>query len=67
MQLLRIIERYGVNMTRIESRPVRNRIGEYRFFIEADCDVADEKLQDMMEEIKEKTLECKLLGAYNKD
>ena len=67
MELLRIVEKYGVNMTKIESRPVRNRLGEYRFFIEADCDVADEKLQVMLDEIKEKTLECKLLGAYNKD
>ncbi len=67
MQFLRIIEKYGVNMTRIESRPVKNRIGEYRFFIEADCNVEDEKVQIMLEEIKEKTMECKILGAYNKD
>jgi len=67
MELLHIIEKYGVNMTKIESRPVRNRPGEYRFFIEADCNVADETTQTMIKEIGENTLECKFLGAYVKD
>lgn len=65
MELLHIIEKYGINMTKIESRPVRNRPGEYRFFIEADCNVASKEVQDLLEEVKDKTLECKLLGAYN--
>ncbi|MBQ8427664.1 MAG: hypothetical protein IJX18_00240 [Clostridia bacterium] len=67
MELLHIIEKYGINMTKIESRPVKNRPGEYRFFIEADCDIAAKEVQLMLEEIKQNTLECKLLGAYNKD
>ena len=64
LELLSIIASYGVNMTKIESRPVKNRPGEYRFFIEADCDVASEKAKALLGEVKEKTLECKLLGAY---
>ena len=67
MELLHIIEKYGINMTKIESRPVRNRPGEYRFFIEADCDIASKEVQLLLEEIKNNTLECKLLGAYIKE
>ena len=64
--LLQIIAKAGVSMTRIESRPVKNCLGDYRFFIEADCDLASQAAQDMLSEIKENTLECKLLGAYNR-
>lgn len=64
--LLQIIEKYGINMTRIESRPVKNRPGEYRFFIEADCNISSSVVKEMLAEIQAKTLETKLLGAYNK-
>ena len=64
LALLAIIAKHGVNMTKIESRPVKNRPGDYRFFIEADCNIATKTVEDMLAEIRENTLECKLLGAY---
>ena len=67
MGLLSIIAKHGVNMTKIESRPVKNKVGDYRFFIEADCDIASETARDLLQEIKVHTLECKLLGAYSKN
>ncbi len=67
LQLLHLIAKYGINMTKIESRPVKNRPGDYRFFIEADCDIAADEVQEMLASIRENTLECKLLGAYNRD
>ncbi|MBQ7370013.1 MAG: hypothetical protein IJW58_03460 [Clostridia bacterium] len=66
MELLQIIADCGVNMTKIESRPVKNIPGEYRFFIEADCDIADPNVEKMFEKIRANTLECKLLGAYER-
>ncbi len=66
LQLLALIAKYGINMTKIESRPVKDRPGDYRFFIEADCDIASKEVQEMLSSIREHTLECKLLGAYNK-
>jgi prephenate dehydratase len=65
--LLRVIERYGINMTKIESRPVKDRPGDYRFFIEADCSIGSMQVRDMLSAIKKQTLECKLLGAYSKN
>lgn len=67
IELLHIIAKYGINMTKIESRPVKNRPGDYRFFIEADCDIAAKEVVSLLDEIQEKTLECKLLGAYSRD
>ncbi len=64
LELLRLIAKSNINMTKIESRPVKNRPGDYRFFIEADCDIAAKEVQEMLSAIEENTLECKLLGAY---
>ena len=64
---MQIIAKYGVNMTKIESRPVKKKVGDFRFFIEADCDIGAKDVQDMLAEIKANTLECKLLGAYSKN
>lgn len=66
LALLQIIAKHDINMTKIESRPVKNIPGEFRFFIEADCNIGDEAVQKMFKEIRENTLECKLLGAYNR-
>ena len=65
LELLQIIAKYGVNMTKIESRPVKDRPGDYRFFIEADCNIGSKDVQEMLSAIRENTLECKLLGAYS--
>ncbi len=65
LELLQIIAKYGINMTKIESRPIKERSGDYRFFIEADCSINDEKVVEMLKTIEENTLECKLIGAYH--
>ncbi len=66
LALLQLIAKCGINMTKIESRPVKNRPGDYRFFIEADCDIASSEVREMFASIQENTLECKLLGAYKR-
>ena len=67
VELLQIIAKYGINMTKIESRPVKNRPGDYRFFIEADCDIGSKEVREMLAAIEADTLECKLLGAYSQN
>lgn len=67
LELLQIIAQYSINMTKIESRPVKEMPGHFRFFIEADCDIGSADVQKMLTAIKENTLECKLLGAYSCD
>ncbi len=66
LELLQLIAKSSINMTKIESRPVKDRPGDYRFFIEADCDIASAEVTEMLSAIEKNTLECKLLGAYNK-
>ncbi len=64
LELLAIVSEHKVNMTKIESRPVKNKPGDYRFFIEADADIGSAETGKMLAAVKEQTLECKLLGAY---
>lgn len=64
LELLKIIARYQVDMTKLESRPVKDRPGEFRFFIEANCDYSAPSTKELLEEIQRNTLECKVLGAY---
>ncbi len=66
LALLQIIASHGINMTKIESRPVKNKVGEYRFFIEADCDIASTATKELLKAVEVHTLECKLLGAYSR-
>ena len=66
LELLGVIAKHGINMTKIESRPVKDSVGNYRFFIEADLDISSAKALDMFNEMKAQGLEYKLLGAYKR-
>lgn len=66
LELLQLIAKYEINMTKIESRPIKNRPGDFRFFIEAECDIGSNEVKEMFAAIRANTLECKLLGAYKR-
>lgn len=62
--LLLILRDGGLNMTKIESRPIKEKPGEYRFFIELDGDIADIKVQKVLSSVKSASNSFKLLGYY---
>lgn len=51
-------------MTKIQSRPIKERTGEYRFFIEVEGDYSDRAVQATFEKLEKIALSLKLLGAY---
>ena len=51
-------------MTKIESRPIKDKMGEYRFFIEIEGDYSSEQTKKSLEKIKAETSSYKLLGCY---
>ncbi|MPV86083.1 prephenate dehydratase [Ostreibacterium oceani] len=63
-QLLEPIARYKVNMTRLESRPARQAIWEYVFFIDLEGHEHDEKTASLLAEIKRTASFFKVLGSY---
>ncbi len=62
--LLKIFQRYSLNLTRIESRPVKGAFGQYRFFIEFAGNVAEARVKDAIKEAETYCHQFKLLGAY---
>lgn len=62
--LLKIFQRYGLNLTRIESRPVKEMFGQYRFFIEFVGDIGNERVVKALSEARAYCIQFKLLGAY---
>ena len=64
MRLLGIIYRYEVNMTKIESRPIKDRPGEYRFFIEVEADYSQSYAQSLISSLKSAASSFRLIGCY---
>ena len=51
-------------MTKIESRPIKGRVGEYRFFIEIEADYAQEKIKRVLGELEAAASSFRVIGAY---
>lgn len=64
LSLLTIFAKNDLNLTRIESRPIRGAMGEYRFFIEFAGDVADARVKESLQEAKALCQQFRILGAY---
>lgn len=54
----------GINLTRIESRPMKGRLGEYRFFLDCDGHVADPAVGDALAELYRRCHWVRFLGSY---
>lgn len=65
--LLHILQRIaegGLNMTKIESRPIKDRPGEYRFFIEVEGDYSSAQVKKALDAVRGSANSLKLLGTY---
>ena len=54
----------GLNMNKIESRPVQGKAWEYRFFVDFDGNLNDAAVQNALRGLKEETIRLKILGNY---
>lgn len=55
----------GINMSRIESRPSRWRLGgPYRFFVDVDGHVDDARLGDALVALRRRCADVRFLGSY---
>jgi len=65
--LYRILEplaRRGINLTKIESRPAKQRPWEYVIFVDLEGHRATPAVASVLPEIEERTLFLKVLGSY---
>jgi prephenate dehydratase len=58
------LARRDINLTRIESRPRRERLGSYMFFADLAGRVEDAALAEAIERIRERCQEVLVLGSY---
>lgn len=54
----------GINLTRIESRPLRRGLGRYLFFLDADGSASEEPLAEALAALREKAADVRVLGSY---
>lgn len=62
--LLAILAKHGINMTRIESRPSRQAAWEYVFFLDLQGHAEDDDVKKALAELKSDAALFKLLGSY---
>ncbi len=61
---LRPFSKNGVNLTKIESRPTREKAWDYVFFIDMDGHIEDDPIKESLEELNSKARFVKVLGSY---
>lgn len=54
----------GLNMTKIESRPLTGRNWEYRFFVDFEGNLEDSAVKNALRGLREETRNMKILGNY---
>jgi len=54
----------GINLTRIESRPTRERLGQYHFWLDCDGHVADARVGEALAALRRICADVRFLGSY---
>ena len=65
-RILQTLSERGINLTKIESRPMKGKSWEYRFFVDFEGHTEDPDVDDMMKKLSNKVLFMKVLGSYPK-
>jgi chorismate mutase/prephenate dehydratase len=64
-QALNIIGAHNFNMRSLRSRPMKELIWNYYFYVEAEGNIATEDGQNMLKELSAICARLKLVGTYN--
>ena len=64
--VLRILSKYGLNMKKLESRPILGKPWEYSFFVEAEM-IEDELFEKATEELIASSASFRILGTFHGD
>jgi prephenate dehydratase len=66
LAVLRVFAEHGLNMSKLESRPSRERAWEYVFWVDLDADDADPSTQAALNALVPVTTMVRVLGSYPK-
>ena len=62
---LELLAKEKINMTKIESRPMKDKLGKYIFFIDIDGNIDDADIYFALDKVKQNTYFYKFLGSYS--
>jgi prephenate dehydratase len=65
VKVLNIFADRTINLSRIESRPTKRSMGEYRFFIDLEADARDTLTQAALQDLQALTETLKIFGSYD--
>ncbi|TVR25568.1 MAG: prephenate dehydratase, partial [Nitriliruptor sp.] len=66
LKLLEIFAERDLNLTKIESRPTKDELGEYCFFLDVEGHLAGERVGDALAAVKRTHRDVKVLGSYRR-
>ena len=64
VEALSVFSSRQINLTRIESRPMRQGLGRYMFFCDLDGGLTDEPISEAIGELHQKAGSVRILGSY---
>jgi chorismate mutase/prephenate dehydratase len=64
--MLKPFSNRGINLSKIESRPMKKKAWEYVFFLDMDGHVQDPKVAEAIEELRGCCQELRVLGSYSR-
>lgn len=67
VHVLNVFAAFDLNLTRIESRPTRRKLGTYQFFIDVEAGINRTELQKAISIIGTFGHQVRVLGSYRKD
>jgi prephenate dehydratase len=57
----------GVNLSKIESRPLRSTIGHYRFFVDCDDGLGSPAVREAVAGLRTHCTDVRVLGSYPRE
>jgi len=63
-QVLKPLAEQSINLTKIESRPIKDKPWEYVFFLDLEGHATDSLIDEAVSELKKNVLFLKFLGSY---
>ena len=66
VRALRVLAEGGLNMSKLESRPLRGRAWQYVFWIDLDADAAEPGVAAALERLREAVSFLRVLGSYSR-
>jgi len=63
-QIINEFYQQKINLTKIESRPNKNTLGEYNFYVDFEGHQDDSTIKDVLQKLSDNTTFLKILGSY---